>query len=241
MKLGLWSLFATRRRFWGGMELYRLREFMRDSRQKKTKAAMKRVINCKKTWLPHFWKTNKSGFCKAWGTLLIQSYLATLTQWEVFVCYWYCGIFANLQNYLQHWTQLDSILLTGIFSHKHEVNIRGIFMYAPTFLPALLLCLFMTARGLFPLALASVNCSENLLPNLMLLLQPDQVQPLFVTPLCERSQSQLSVFPALHEAVTAWATPAAVMACRYADSRLAERAINKDNYLNWNKWENCQQ
>ena len=84
-----------------------------------------------------------------------------------------------------------------------EVNMRDTFMYAPTFLPALLLCLFMTARGLFPLALASVNCSENLLPNLMLLLQPDQVQPLFVTPLCERSQSQLSVFPALHEAVTA--------------------------------------
>ena len=139
--------------------------------------------------------------------------------------------------FLCHWTQLDSILLTGIFNHKHEVNMRNTFMYAPTFLPALLLCLFMTARGLFPLALASVNCSENLLPNLMLLLQPDQVQPLFVTPLCERSQSQLSVFPALHEAVTAWATPAAVMACRYADSRLAERAMNKDNYLNWKKYE----
>lgn len=124
MKLGLWSLFATRRRFWGGMELYRLREFMRDSRQKKTKAAMKRVINCKKTWLPHFWKTKKSGFCKAWGTLLIQSYLATLTQWEVFVCYWHCGIIAVLQNELLRWTQLDSILLTGIFNHrtwsKHE-------------------------------------------------------------------------------------------------------------------------
>lgn len=72
-----------------------------------------------------------------------------------------------------------------------------------TFLPALLLCLFMTARGLFPLARASVNCSENQLPNLMLLLQPDQVQPFCVTPLKERSQSQLSVFPALQEAVTA--------------------------------------
>ena len=83
-----------------------------------------------------------------------------------------------------------------------------------TFLPALLLCLFMTARGLFPLARASVNCSENQLPNLMLLLQPDQVQPFCVTPLNERSQSQLSVSPELQEAVTAWATPAAVMACR---------------------------
>jgi len=83
-----------------------------------------------------------------------------------------------------------------------------------TFLPALLLCLFMTARGLFPLARASVNCSENQLPNLMLLLQPDQVQPFCVAPLSERSQSQLSVSPALQEAVTAWATPAAVMACR---------------------------
>lgn len=84
----------------------------------------------------------------------------------------------------------------------------------------------MTARGLLPLARASVNCSENQLPNLMLLLQPDQVQPFCVTPLNERSQSQLSILPALHEAVTACATPAAVMACRYADSRLAKEAIN---------------
>ena len=96
-----------------------------------------------------------------------------------------------------------------------------------TFLPALLLCLFITARGLFPLALASVNCSENQLPNLMLLLQPDQVQPFLVSPLSERSQSQLSVLPVLHEAVTAWATPAAVMAYRYADSRLAGEAKRK--------------
>jgi len=81
-----------------------------------------------------------------------------------------------------------------------------------TLLPALLLCLFMTARGLFPLARVSVNCSENQLPNLMLLLQPDQVQPFCVVPLKERSQSQLSVLPEPQEAVTAWATPAAVMA-----------------------------
>ena len=76
-------------------------------------------------------------------------------------------------------------------------------MHLCTFLPARLLCLFITARGLLPLALASVNCSENQLPNLMLLLQPDHVQPFWVTPLRERSQSQLSIFPALHEAVTA--------------------------------------
>ena len=83
-----------------------------------------------------------------------------------------------------------------------------------TFRPALLLCLFITALGLFPLARASVNCSENQLPNLMLLLHPDHVQPFRDEPLRERSQSQLSIFPALHEAVTAWETPAAVMACR---------------------------
>ena len=101
-----------------------------------------------------------------------------------------------------------------------------------TFLPALLLCLFMTARGLLPLALASVNCSENQPPNLMLLLQPAHVQPLWVTPLRERSQSQLSMFPELHEVVTACATPAAVTACRYADSRLAGEAISININLN---------
>lgn len=89
----------------------------------------------------------------------------------------------------------------------------------------------MTARGLFPLARESVNCSENQLPNLMLLLQPDQVQPFVVTPLNERSQSQLSIFPALHEAVTACVTPAAVMACRYADSLLAKKPNKKMKYM----------
>ena len=194
---------------------------------------MKRVINCKKTWLPHFWKTKKSGL-KNIANSVVSGHVNTVEG--------FC-LLLTLRNFCKPTELLTSlnILLARRFNHKHEVNMRDTFMYAPTFLPALLLCLFMTARGLFPLALASVNCSENLLPNLMLLLQPDQVQPLFVTPLCERSQSQLSVFPALHEAVTAWATPAAVMACRYADSRLAERAINKDNHLNWKKWENFQQ
>ena len=96
-----------------------------------------------------------------------------------------------------------------------------------TFRPALLLCLFMTALGLLPFDRASVNCSENQLPNLMLLLQPAHVQPFWVGPLGDRSQSQLWVFPALHEAVTAWATPAAVMAYRKADSRLAKKKIRR--------------
>lgn len=99
----------------------------------------------------------------------------------------------------------------------------------------------MTALGLLPFDRASVNCSENQLPNLMLLLQPAHVQPFWVGPLGNRSQSQLWVFPALHEAVTAWATPAAVMAYRKADSRLAKKKIRrylhgyeKDNHFMYN-------
>lgn len=89
----------------------------------------------------------------------------------------------------------------------------------------------MTARGLFPFVLASVNCSENQVPNLTLLLQPDHFQPFCVAvPLRERSQSQLWRFPSPHEAVTAWETPAAVMAWRYAASRLAVQ--NKTKHLN---------
>ena len=109
------------------------------------------------------------------------------------------------------WQHLNIFVLARVCVNALETQSQEIEV---TFLPALLLCLFMTARGLFPLARASVNCSENQLPNLILLLQPDQVQPFCVTPLNERSQSQLSVSPELQEAVTAWATPAAVMACR---------------------------
>ena len=93
-----------------------------------------------------------------------------------------------------------------------------------TSLPALLLCRFIAARGLFPRSRAFVNCSENVLPNLILLLHPDQAQPLPVLPLRDRSQSQLSRFPELHDAVTACATPAAVMAWTKAASLQPEES-----------------
>ena len=106
-----------------------------------------------------------------------------------------------------------------------------------TSLPAILLCRFIIIRAGFPVlprSLASTNFVENSIPYSMSSLHPAHFQPFLASPVYFWSHPHFRPsLPALHECVTAYATPADEMewtnAASLVPSKLKTRTTTTKN------------
>jgi hypothetical protein len=117
----------------------------------------------------------------------------------------------------------------------HTVFKNSKIIHVLTFLPASLLCKFINTRFIFLLfrrrSLASTNFWEKAVPKAILSEHPDHSKPSELRPLTVLSHPQCSRSPLLQARVTAWATPAADIACTKATSRVPEENKTKNIYF----------